>query len=373
MERLLEVSAEARRLLLVVATIMLAMFCFTVTSANATPATQFGTSTLAGQLALDGGVMYATNGRVVTRIDTANGTSRIIVVAARGYAVDYVIAGGGVAGIQMSKTVKKNQVATRALAYTDATNSTRTLASGAVSAKRKFLCGTEAAVTDVTEAGEAITARNTFALSRKRCRKPISSSAVVRGHSAAGTRVLYSGRSNTSRSFASLGGLIIGAELAGNKLTLNGAGIGVFDLASQQFILVRAAGRRTIFIGRSDRNANTLVVGIPLRGSQVKYELIDAASGYSAITPIETTTQAVRYEACGDYLVRSQFAARRGGTNTVNVVANPLIPAAAPNPDQLVPTGEYLVDATCDANGVVLSTIGANVTNANLWRAPLSG
>lgn len=373
MDRALEVSAEAGRIMLAAAAALLLLLAAGAANADAAPATQFGTSPLAAQLALDGGIMYATDGRVVSRIDTATGTSRIVVVAARGYVVDYVVAGGGVAGIQLSKTVKKNQVATRALAYTDATNSTRVLASGAVSAKRKFLCGTEAAVTDVTETGEAITARNSFALSRKRCRKPLSTSAIVRGHSAAGTRVLYSGRSNTSRSFASLGGLIVGAELSGNKLTLNGAGIGVLDLASQQFVLVRSAGRKTIFIGRTDKNANTLVVGIPLRGRQVKYELVDAASGYAAITPVETTTQLVRYEACGDYLVRAQFAAKRGSANTVTVVANPLIPAAAPNPDQLVPAGEYLIDATCDANGVVFSTIGTNVRNANLWRAPLAG
>lgn len=373
MDRVFDFSANFRRMLLVAASTLLAALAFGSAEADATPAAKFGTSPLAGQLALDGAAMYVTNGRVVSRINTADGTSRIVVVAPRGYSVDYVSAGGGVAGVQLSKTVKKNQVATRALAFTDATNSTRVLGSGAMSAKRKFLCGTEVIVTDVTESGEVITARNSYALSRRRCRKPVSTSAIVRGHSAAGVRVLYSGRSNTSRSFASLGGVIFGAELAGNKLTLNGAGIGVFDLASQQFILVRAAGRKTIFIGRSDKNANTLVVGIPLRGSQIRYELIDAASGYGAVTPIETTSQPVRYEPCGDYLVRSLFAAKRGSANTITVVANPLIPAAAPNPDQLVPAGEYLIDATCDANAVVFSTIGADVNNASLWRAPLTG
>lgn len=373
MDRVFDFSVDARRALLVAsALVVVALTCF-ATQAGATPATKFGTSPFAGQTAVDGNVLYATDGRVVSRINIADGTSRTILVANRGFAVDYLLAGGGVLGIQMSKMVKNRPASTRSVAYTDSTNSTRVLATGALSVKRKFLCGTEAAVTDVTETGEAITVRSTIALSRKRCRKPVSSSAIVRGHSSAGVRVLFSGRSSNSRSFASLGGFIFGAELSGTKLTLTGAGIGVFDLASQQFVLVRAAARRTIFIGTADKNANTLIVGVPLRGTQVKYEIVDAASGYTTATPIETTSLSVVFEACGDYLLRSQFARRRGSANTLTVVPNPLIPAAAPNPDQLVPAGEFLLDASCDASSVAFATIGASVNTANLWRAPLSG
>lgn len=373
MDRVFDFSADVRRALLVALALALAAFVAAPATAGATPATKFGTSSTAIQNAVDGAVMYATNGRVVSRINIADGTSRTILVATRGFTVDYILAGGGVAAIQMSKMVKNRQAKTRAVAYTDATNSTRVLATGALSAKRKFLCGTEVAVTDVTQAGEAVTVRGSFALSRKRCRRPVSSSAIVRGHSAAGVRVLYSGRSNSSQSFASLGGLIFGAELTGSKLTLTGAGVGVFDIASQQFVLVRAAGRRTFFVGLPDKNANTLLIGVSDRSTQVKYEIIDAASGYSASTPIETTSQSVVYGACGDYLLRSQFARKRGGINTLTVVANPLIPAAAPNPDQLVPAGELLLDASCDATSVVFTTIGANVNSSNLWRAPLTG
>lgn len=373
MDRVFDFSAIVRTALLVAFTLAVAALGAIASPAGATPATQLGTSAIAGQTAVDGGVMYATNGRVVSRINIADGTSRTILVASRGFSVDYILAGGGVAAIQMSKNVKKRPAKTRAVAYTDATGSTRVLATGALSVKRKFLCGTEVAVTDVTEAGEAITVRGSIALSRKRCRKPVSSSAIVRGHSAAGVRVLYTGRSSNSRSFASLGGFIFGAELSGSKLTLTGAGVGVFDLTSQQFVLVRAAGRRTIFIGTADKNANTLIVGVPLRGKKVKYEIVDAASGYTVATPIETTSQAVVFESCGDYLLRSQFAQKRGSANTVTVVPNPLIPAAAPNPDQLVPAGEYLLDASCDASSVVFTTLGASVRAANMWRAPLAG
>lgn len=114
-----------------------------------------------------------------------------------------------------------------------------------------------------------------------------------------------------------------------------------------------------------------MILGIPSRGSQVKYELLDAASGYSNSVPIETTSAPVSYMPCGDYLVRAQFAARRGAVTQLTVIANPLIPAAAPNPDQLVPSGEILIDATCDATNVVFSTY-RNGDTYNLWKAPLT-
>lgn len=350
----------------------LALFAATTATATAAAPTPVTQGAAYAQLAVDGNVIYGVDGRTVIRTDATNATSRTVYIAPRGWVVDYMVAGGGHLGIQLSKTVKRRTVGTRAILYNSSLSTARLLGSGAVSAKRKYKCGTEVSVTDMTPAGEAIVVRNSFSLSRKRCRKPVNASSQIRGVSWGANRVLFSGSIRTSRPLGSLGGVVIGADLAGEKLIMTGLGVGVFDLPTQQFVMIKPAGRSTFFIGQGDRNANALILGIPSRGSQVRYELLDAASGYSNPVPIETTTLPVIYLTCGDYLLRAQYAPRRGTVSQLQVVANPLIAAAAPNPDQLVPSGDALIDATCDAANVVFSTYRSG-DKYNLWRAPLTG
>lgn len=360
------------RMLASFGTLLVALLATTTSSAAATAPTAVTQGSAYAQLAADGNIIYGVNGRTVIRTDAANGASQNIFTAKRGWTVDYLVAGGGQLGIQLSKVVKRRVVGTRAVHYNASVGLARALGSGAVSAKRKYKCGTEVRVTDMTSAGEAIVVRSSFALSRKLCRKPVNASAQVRAVGWVASRTLFSGNIRNSRALASLGGVVINAELQGEKLILTGLGVGVFDLPTQQFVMIKPAGRSTLFIGQGDRNANALILGVALRGNQVKYELLDAASGYSNSIPLETTSLPVLYLTCGGYLLRAQYAARRGAVSQLQVVANPLIGAAAPNPTQLVPSGEALVNATCDGMNVVFSTY-RNGTSFNLWRAPLSG
>lgn len=360
------------RTTLVTAVLAVTISAALASSASATAPTAVTQGAAYAQLAVDGNIVYGVDGRSVIRTDATTGLSRTVYTAQRGWAVDYMLAGGGYLGIQLSKTVKRRMVGTRAVFYNSTAGAARSLGSGAVSAKRKYKCGTEVAISDVTATGEAVVIRNSFSLSRKRCRKPVNASTQIRGVTWLGNRVLFSGNIRNSRTLASLGGVVLAADLNGEKLVMTGFGVGVFDLPTQQFVMIKPSGRSTFFIGTGDRNANALILGIPSRGSQVKYELLDAASGYSNSVPIETTSAPVSYMPCGDYLVRAQFAARRGAVTQLNVVANPLIPATVPNPDQLVPSGEILIDATCDGANVAFSTY-RNGDTYNLWRAPLSG
>ena len=280
-------------------------------------------------------------------------------VAPRGYASTTSRRWRGRGSSALARPCKKNQVATRALAFTDATNSTRGPRQRRDEREAQVPLWDRGDVTDVTAIGEVITARNSYSLSRRRCRKP-------RQHcprSSAATLPLAS-VSSTPATSATAESLLRESRrrdprrgARGNKLMTQRCRYRRLRprLPNSSSSSARPVAKHSSSAAATS-NANTLVVGIPLRGSQIRYELIDAASGYGAVTPIETTSLPVRYEPCGDYLRRVQFAANAAAANTITVVANPLIPAAAPNPDQLVPAGEYLIDATCDANAVVFST-----------------
>jgi hypothetical protein len=340
-------------------------------------ATLVGQSPIIGQLEIDGDFVYWSDGRKLTRTNINSSLGNTVYRAPKGTRITAVEAGGGRLAFTTLKPGKRSRKST-AYIFDSASGATSRIASGSEKIKkREALCGSSLSLGNVTATGEALLIKSTFSFNKKFCKKPISVRSSVTGFAPGGLRLLFSGNAAIQGDPLSQLFDLYSADLNGNRLLLSGFGIGVFDIASQQFTLL-ASQRRTDFVtGAFDQYGNVLISRSKDKLKGNTFSLLDGLSGFTNTVPVETGSGSLSYRTCGGYLQRANYAFKRNELGGIKVNPNPLKPEgllpSVPMADS--PTTQTLLwDEDCDATRSVWAVSSAtNVSKLQIFVAPLTG
>lgn len=311
----------------------------------AAQAPQLAVSVPASELiAIDGDSLYTSNGTTVSVTSLAGGQSRTIYRAARGSLVD-IQAHGGALGIFTYQVGRKTETS-RVLRYSSATGKVSVIGTSRMPRKMKDRsCGATTSLAEAFNGG-------VLAITTRFCFSAMPARTTIRLASDTGTSTVFASNER-GLALARIGGIAFDASLRGSKLALSGAGAGVWDTQSIQFVQLEKVSSQHIFQLSTSASGEILTSRTFGTGGR----LFSAAAAYAQNVPIARSGKLMRSDFCGDIVMRSAlFLGRRSVRTEISLLANPYAVAAVPNPDPLVVPGQTIQTAACDADKVALLT-----------------